>query len=168
MFPNKAGALFPNQFVNIVLLVDTLKNQVVVPTTATRHGPQGDFVWVLQPDHTVKVRLVKVGPGTPETVSIVSGLNVGESVITDGGDRLQDGASVILPGAGGKGGGGKGSHGRHGAAPDAPPPGAPEAANQADQAPGPQPAHHRPGGGQGQGKPGAAPAANGGGGPAGA
>jgi multidrug efflux system membrane fusion protein len=97
-FPNPGGALFPNQFVNVVLLVDTLKNQIVVPTTAVRHGPQGDFVWVLQPDRTVKSRTVTVGPGTAETVSISAGLALGESVITDGGDRLKDGASVILPG----------------------------------------------------------------------
>jgi multidrug efflux system membrane fusion protein len=81
----------------VVLLVDTLEGQVIVPTTATRHGPQGDFVWVLQPDKTVKSRAVTVGPGTAETVSIVSGLKVGEVVITDGGDRLKEGAKVVLP-----------------------------------------------------------------------
>ncbi len=118
-FSNPGGSLFPNQFVNVVLLIDTLKNQVVVPTTATRHGPQGDFVWVLQPDRTVKARPVKVGPGTPETVSIVSGLNAGETVITDGGDRLRDGGKVVLPGKtpggyGGRGGaGGSGPGGGH-------------------------------------------------------
>jgi multidrug efflux system membrane fusion protein len=96
-FANGAGALFPNQFVNVTVLVDTLRQQVVVPTTAIRHGPQGDFVWVLQPNRTVKTRPVKVGPATPETVSIVSGLALGETVITDGGDRLRDGAKVVLP-----------------------------------------------------------------------
>jgi multidrug efflux system membrane fusion protein len=113
-FANPAGALFPNQFVNIVMLVDTLQNQVVVPTTATRHGPQGDFVWVLQPDRTVKARPVKVGPGTAETVSIVSGLQAGETVITEGGDRLREGATVILPGQKPAHGGGSGGHGRGG------------------------------------------------------
>jgi multidrug efflux system membrane fusion protein len=96
-FPNTDGALFPNQFVNMVLLVDTLQNQIIVPTTATRHGPQGDFVWVLQSDKTVKARPVTVGPGTPETVSILAGLKPGEVVITDGGDRLREGAKVVLP-----------------------------------------------------------------------
>jgi multidrug efflux system membrane fusion protein len=108
-FKNKDGALFPYQFVNIVLLVDTLKNQVVVPTTAVRHGPKGDFVWLLTPKKTVKQTAVVVGPGTAETVSISSGLKVGDVVITDGGDRLRDGAPVILPGqspAMGKGGAG--------------------------------------------------------------
>ncbi|HEX3405881.1 MAG TPA: efflux RND transporter periplasmic adaptor subunit, partial [Caulobacteraceae bacterium] len=96
-FPNPNAALFPNQFVNVTVLVDTLKSQVIVPTTAIRHGPQGDFVYVLQPDSTVKVRQVKAGPGTGESTSIASGLAVGETVITEGGDRLRDGASVTLP-----------------------------------------------------------------------
>jgi multidrug efflux system membrane fusion protein len=96
-FPNPSGALFPNQFVNVTVLVDTLKSQVIVPSTAIRHGPNGDFVWVLQPDKTVKMRAVKVGPATGETTSVASGLQVGEVVITEGGDRLRDGAAVTLP-----------------------------------------------------------------------
>ncbi|MFI4972958.1 MAG: efflux RND transporter periplasmic adaptor subunit [Caulobacterales bacterium] len=117
-FPNPDGALFPNQFVNVTVLVDTLNNQVIVPTSAVRHGPQGDFVYVLQPDQTVKMQLVKVGPGAAETVSIASGLQAGVTVITEGGDRLSDGAHVNLPGqkpataAGGFGGKGK-KGGRH-------------------------------------------------------
>ncbi|HEY1562848.1 MAG TPA: efflux RND transporter periplasmic adaptor subunit [Caulobacteraceae bacterium] len=118
VFPNPGDKLFPNQFVNVTLLVDILKNQVTVPTTAVRHGPQGDFVWVLQPDQTVTARPVKVGPATSETVSIASGLNLGETVITDGGDRLKEGAKVVLPGqnpaAGGGGPGGQHRHGGHG------------------------------------------------------
>jgi multidrug efflux system membrane fusion protein len=97
-FPNPGGTLFPNQFVNVTVLVDTLRSQVTVPATAVRHGPQGDFVWVLQADHTVKQRPVKVGPGTGEVFSIASGLNAGETVITEGGDRLRDGGKVTLPG----------------------------------------------------------------------
>jgi multidrug efflux system membrane fusion protein len=96
-FANPGGALFPNQFVNITVLVDTLHNQVIVPSTAVRHGPNGDFVWVLQPDKTVKERTVVSGPGSGETTSITSGLAAGEIVITDGGDRLKDGAAVTLP-----------------------------------------------------------------------
>lgn len=96
-FPNPGGALFPNQFVNVTVLVDTLKSQVIVPTTAIRHGPQGDFVYVLQPDSTVKVRNVTSGPSTGETTAIASGLKAGETVITEGGDRLRDGAQVSLP-----------------------------------------------------------------------
>jgi multidrug efflux system membrane fusion protein len=96
-FPNPGAALFPNQFVNVTVLVDTLKSQVIVPTTAIRHGPQGDFVYVLQPDSTVKVRQVTSGPSTGETTAIASGLAAGETVITEGGDRLRDGAQVSLP-----------------------------------------------------------------------
>jgi multidrug efflux system membrane fusion protein len=118
VLPNPGDKLFPNQFVNVTLLVDILKNQVTAPTTAVRHGPQGDFVWVLQPDQTVTARPVKVGPATSETVSIASGLNLGETVITDGGDRLKEGAKVVLPGqnpaAGAGAAGGQHRHGGHG------------------------------------------------------
>ncbi len=113
-FANPKGALFPDQFVTVTMLVDTLQNQVLVPTTATRHGPKGDFVWVLQPDRTVKSRPVTVGPGSAESVSIVSGLAVGETVITDGGDRLKDGATVVLPGQRPGGGGPGQGHGHWG------------------------------------------------------
>jgi multidrug efflux system membrane fusion protein len=117
VFKNADGKLFPFEFVNITLLVDTLQNQVIVPTTAVRHGPNGDYVWVLQANRTVSQRPIKTGPATPETVSIVSGLQAGETVITDGGDRLRDGAPVILPGQSpapaGAGGQGRGGH-RHG------------------------------------------------------
>ena len=115
-FANADGALFPNQFVNVVLRVDTLRDQVVVPTTAIRHGPQGDFAWVLQADRTVKSRPVTVGPGTAETVSINSGLSADETVITDGGDRLRDGGKVTLARPQGSGPGGAGAlSGTHGA-----------------------------------------------------
>ncbi|HEY1927046.1 MAG TPA: efflux RND transporter periplasmic adaptor subunit [Caulobacteraceae bacterium] len=110
-FSNADGKLFPFEFVNVTVLVDTLQNQVTVPTTAVRHGPNGDYVWVLQPNRTVNQRSIKTGPATPETVSIVSGLQAGETVITDGGDRLRDGAPVILPGQGRQGGAGAGQAG---------------------------------------------------------
>jgi len=96
-FNNPAGTLFPNQFVNVTVLVDTLKNAVTIPAVAIRHGPQGDFVYVIQDDSTVKVTPVKVGPAQGETASIVSGLAVGDQVVTDGGDRLSDGSRVVLP-----------------------------------------------------------------------
>jgi len=115
-FGNPTAALFPNQFVNITVLIDTLKSQVIVPTTAIRHGPSGDFVWVATTTGsgkaTVKSTPVKIGPGTGETTSIASGLTAGQTVITDGGDRLRDGASVTLPrkthSGGGSGGAGAG------------------------------------------------------------
>ena len=96
-FSNPSGTLFPNQFVNVTVLVDTLKNTVTIPAVAIRHGPQGDFVYVIQDDSTVKVTPVKVGPALGETSSIASGLAVGDQVVTDGGDRLSDGSRVILP-----------------------------------------------------------------------
>ena len=111
-FANSAGALFPNQFVNVTVLVDTMRNQVIVPTTAVRHGPNGDFVYVLQRGQIVRVRPVTVGPGTAETTSIASGLAAGETVVTEGGDRLTDCARVNLPGH--PAGGGRGGHGHGG------------------------------------------------------
>jgi len=116
-FGNPTAALFPNQFVNITVLVDTLKSQVIVPTTAIRHGPNGDFVWVATTSGAGKATVastpVKTGPGTGETTSIASGLTAGQTVITDGGDRLRDGATVTLPrkSHSGSGSGGAGTAG---------------------------------------------------------
>jgi multidrug efflux system membrane fusion protein len=97
-FTNAQGTLFPSQFVNVRVALQTLHNVVVVPVTAVRTGPDGDFVWALQPDKTVKKRKVTRGPGTPTVTSITQGLNPGEKVITEGGDRLTEGAKVTLPG----------------------------------------------------------------------
>jgi multidrug efflux system membrane fusion protein len=96
-FANPNGALFPSQFVNVTVLADTLRKAVTIPAVAIRHGPKGDFVYVVQLDSTVKVTPVKVGPAQGETASIASGLSVGDQVVTDGGDRLSDGATVVLP-----------------------------------------------------------------------
>lgn len=97
-FPNPGGTLFPNQFVNVRLLVDTLRNAPTVPVTAVRHGTQGDFVFVLQGDHTVKMQTVKQGPSAGANVAILSGLALGQTVITEGADNLEDGSKVVLPG----------------------------------------------------------------------
>jgi multidrug efflux system membrane fusion protein len=97
-FPNPRGVLFPNQFVNVSLLVDTLKGAATIPVTAVRHGTQGDFVFVLQDDHTVKMQTVKQGPANGANVAILSGLTVGQTVITEGADNLEDGSKVVLPG----------------------------------------------------------------------
>jgi multidrug efflux system membrane fusion protein len=97
-FANAAGKLFPNQFVNVRVNLQTLKSAVVVPVTALRTGAVGEFVWKLNPDKTVTQRKVKSGPATATTVSLVQGLAAGEKVITEGGDRLTDGAKVTLPG----------------------------------------------------------------------
>jgi multidrug efflux system membrane fusion protein len=97
-FANARSTLFPNQFVNVRLELDVIAGAVVVPTTALRHGREGDFVYVLNDDRTVSLRAVKRGQSTVDKVQIASGLEPGERVITEGGDRLKDGASVQLPG----------------------------------------------------------------------
>jgi multidrug efflux system membrane fusion protein len=97
-FPNSQGAMFPSQFVNVRLSLQTLKNVVVVPVTAVRTGPAGDFVWILRPDKSVTKRMVTRGPGTPTMTSLTQGLQAGEKVITEGGDRLTEGGKVQLPG----------------------------------------------------------------------
>ncbi len=96
-FANGAGALFPQQFVNIKLLVDTVRDALVVPSQAVRHGSQGDYVYTVDLDQNAKLTPVKVGPIDGERTSILSGVQLGDEVITDGGDRLHDGSAVILP-----------------------------------------------------------------------
>src|SRR6202040_3118126 len=97
-FPNAQGTLFPSQFVNVRIALQTLHNLVAVPVTAVRTGPDGDFVWVLRPDRTVTKRKVVRGPGTPTVTTPNQGLSAGERVIPEGGDRLTEGARVNLPG----------------------------------------------------------------------
>jgi multidrug efflux system membrane fusion protein len=113
-FDNTAGTLFPSQFVNVRVLLDTVQGVVVVPLTALRHGPDGDFVYVLRDDHTVSLRPVTPGPSTADKVSIAKGVDAGERVITEGGDRLKDGARVTLPGEGASAPGGRASGARGG------------------------------------------------------
>jgi membrane fusion protein, multidrug efflux system len=99
MFPNDKEELFPQQFVNARLLVDTLKDAVVVPTAAIQLGAPGSYVYVVNTsDSTVSVRVVKTGPSDGQRTAIESGLELGETVVTDGVDRLYDGAKVQLPG----------------------------------------------------------------------
>jgi len=98
-FDNADESLFPNQFVNIQLLVDTKRDQMVVPTSAIQRGAPGTFVYLVGPDSTVSVRPVKLGVAQGERQAIASGLALGDTVVTDGVDRLRDGAKVILPGA---------------------------------------------------------------------
>jgi multidrug efflux system membrane fusion protein len=93
-FANADGTLFPNQFVNVRLLLRTINNAVVVPVTALRHGPNGDFVYVVNEDKTVALRNVTRGEAGVDNVAIATGLELGEQVVTEGGDRLKDGAKV--------------------------------------------------------------------------
>ena len=97
VFDNADGILFPNQFVNIKLLVNTLRNQVVVPASAIQRGAEGTFVFVVSAQNTVSMRTVTVGPQQGDSVSILKGLNPGEMVVTDGADRLKDGSQVTVP-----------------------------------------------------------------------
>jgi multidrug efflux system membrane fusion protein len=93
-FANKDGLLFPNQFVNVRLLLRTIDAAVVVPVIALRHGPNGDFVYVVNADRTVSLRNVSAGVVGVDNVEITKGLAVGEEVVTEGGDRLKDGARI--------------------------------------------------------------------------
>jgi len=98
-FDNKDGALFPSQFVNVRLVLRTIENAVALPVSAVRNGTDGDFVWLLNADQTVSMRKVKRGQATNDKVQITEGLKVGDTVITEGGDRLKDGGAVQLPAA---------------------------------------------------------------------
>ncbi len=97
IFQNNKNLLFPNQFVNTRLLVDTIKDAVIVPTPAVLNGSMGPFVYVVNADNTVTVRPVKIGPVDGERTSIKSGLAVGERVVIDGSDRLKEGAKITIP-----------------------------------------------------------------------
>lgn len=97
-FANTRGTLFPNQFVNVRLQLRNERGAVVVPVTAVRQGANGDHVYVLQPDRTVALRPVQRGVVTEDKVQLVKGLQAGETVVTEGADRLRDGARVALPG----------------------------------------------------------------------
>jgi membrane fusion protein, multidrug efflux system len=103
LFENADGLLFPNQFVNIQLLQELLQNQIIIPNAAVRRGaPNGvvtTFVYVVNSGHTVQVRPVTLGVVDGERVAVTAGLAAGEIVVTEGGDRLRDGAEVQLPNA---------------------------------------------------------------------
>ena len=94
VFANKTDTLFPNQFVNIRLLVDTLQNQLVIPAVAVQTGQQGTFVYVVDEDSKVHIRPVQVKQQDADTADIASGIKDGEQVAIDGMDRLQDGLQV--------------------------------------------------------------------------
>jgi multidrug efflux system membrane fusion protein len=97
LFDNKDNKLFPAQFVNIRLLVDTLHNQTVVPVAAIQRGADGSFVFVVTPEKTVNQRTVKTGVQDGDNIQVLSGLKAGDTVVVDGADRLRDGADVEIP-----------------------------------------------------------------------
>jgi multidrug efflux system membrane fusion protein len=96
LFPNTDESLFPQQFVNVALLLDTLHGVTLVPQAGIQRGAPGTYVYVLNSDQTVSVRKVTLGPGDPTNVSITQGLKPGEQVVVDGADKLKDGAKVLL------------------------------------------------------------------------
>jgi membrane fusion protein, multidrug efflux system len=102
-FDNSDGMLFANQFVSVRLQLDLLRDQVIIPAAAVRHGTANGaataFVFLARTDNTVTVRPVTLGPTDGERVTVHSGLNAGDIIVTEGGDRLRDGARIIPSGA---------------------------------------------------------------------
>ena len=94
VFDNKDDRLWPNQFVNADLLLETRKNSTVVPTAAILRGPQGTFVYAVNPDKTVQDRVVTVSLTQGDTTVVTAGLNPGDTVVTDGQDKLQRGSRI--------------------------------------------------------------------------
>jgi multidrug efflux system membrane fusion protein len=97
MFDNTDRRLFPAQFVNVRLLVNTLKNQTTVPVPAVQRGADGAYVFLVRPDKTVTQRNVRIGIQDGDKMQILSGLAAGDTVVVDGADRLRDGADVEVP-----------------------------------------------------------------------
>ncbi len=97
-FGNRGFVLFPNEFVNVKVVVKTLKNQVVVPGAAVQNGPSGNFVYVVKPNDTVQMRTLVTGPTDGTLMAVLKGLTPGEVVVTDGADELRPGAKVRIPG----------------------------------------------------------------------
>jgi membrane fusion protein, multidrug efflux system len=93
-FPNTDNRLFPSQFVNARLRIETRRGATVVPTAAIQQSPRGSFVYVVRPDRTVGIRQVGVGVTDGDDVSIEQGLQVGEQVVVEGAERLRDGAAI--------------------------------------------------------------------------
>jgi len=117
LFPNTDNALFPQQFVNAHLLVETLHDVVIAPIAVVQHGAPGAFVYLVKPDDTVSVQVVKTGISQGERVQITDGLQAGDRVVVDGLDRLRDGMHVSVvaptpPGAAAPAGPAR-PHGRH-------------------------------------------------------
>lgn len=95
IFPNENYQLFPNQFVNAKLLVQTLHNVTVVPTTAIQHGAKGNFVYALNNDQTVTAEAIKVGVAN-EDITQITGILSGQQVVVEGADKLADGGKVMV------------------------------------------------------------------------
>jgi multidrug efflux system membrane fusion protein len=114
-FANDDFSLFPNQFVNARMLLDVMREIILIPAAAVQRGTQGTFVYVVKDDKSVTVRTVKLGPTEGETAAIESGLSAGEIVVVDGTDKLREGAKVEIGehNAAAPAGGGAPKQGRH-------------------------------------------------------
>ncbi|HWZ43604.1 MAG TPA: MdtA/MuxA family multidrug efflux RND transporter periplasmic adaptor subunit [Candidatus Saccharimonadales bacterium] len=99
VFDNRDRSLWPNQFVNIHLLLETKKNSTVVPAAAIQRGPQGAYVFIAKADKTAELRPVKIAFSEGNMTAIDSGLAAGEDVVTDGQDKLQNGTKIEVPGS---------------------------------------------------------------------
>ena len=100
MFDNQNSELWPNQFVNVHLLLESRKNAVVIPSAAIQRGPQGTFAYVVKSDQTVEARPVTVDLAQGNQTAIKNGISEGENVVTDGQDKIQNGSRVSVPAAG--------------------------------------------------------------------
>jgi len=109
MFDNSKLELFPNQFVNAHLVLETLHDQIVVPGAALQNGSHGSYVYLVNADNTVSMRPVVAGPTAADLVAITQGLSSGQTVVVDGADQLRDGAKIMLPQAPGAGSSGAGA-----------------------------------------------------------
>lgn len=98
IFDNAERALWPNQFVNCHLLLEVRKNSIVVPAAAIQRGPQGTYVFTVKPDKTVEMRKVAVALNEGSVTAIASGVEPGETVVTDGQDKLQPGSHIEIRG----------------------------------------------------------------------
>ena len=98
-FPNLDNSLFPNQFVNAKLLINTIPNATLIPAAGLQRSQQGAFVYVIKPDITVEMRPVTVQATQGDVIAISKGLQVGDLVVTDGVDKLQQGSRVSVQNA---------------------------------------------------------------------
>jgi multidrug efflux system membrane fusion protein len=119
IFSNENKVLFPNQFVNVHMLVDTKRNLVVVPAAAIQRGPQGTYVYVVSGGDIVNIRTVTIAQTAGNNIGISSGINPGDVIVIDGQDKLQDGSKVVTS-TSPTGGAGRGAPGQPAAQTGAP------------------------------------------------
>ena len=96
LFPNADERLWPGEFVNARVLLETRSNEITVPSVAVQRGPQGLFVWVIGPDGTAQMHVIKVGPPTDDVTIVTEGVDAGAQVVTEGHYKLQPGVKVAI------------------------------------------------------------------------